>query len=164
MVVVAVVAVRSGSMGNGKEFGSDTSGAAGAGAGAVAVVAVGVVAVINSTSGSGSGVKFGGSWGCHWSRAVSIAWAVDSNSVRRTAVLEGFRFVRPAFPSSVLRARRPARRCMMGHSVVAIPSSVSTLHKGEIDGAPKGGTGWRQPGVGVAESGGVPLDRAVITS
>jgi hypothetical protein len=38
------------------------------------------------------------------------------------------------------------------------------LHMGEREGAPSGGSGIRQPGVGAAESGGVPLERAVMTS
>lgn len=53
---------------------------------------------------------------------------------------------------------------MIGHSVVAIPKSVSTLQSGEAVGAPSGDKGRRQPGVGAAERGGVPLERAVMTS
>lgn len=52
----------------------------------------------------------------------------------------------------------------MGHKVVAMPRRVSMLQRGEAAAAPRGGTGWRQPGEGAAERGAVPLERAVMTS
>lgn len=52
----------------------------------------------------------------------------------------------------------------MGQSVVAIPSKVSTLVKGDAGGASSGGTGNRLPALGAVDNGGVPNDKAVITS
>ena len=53
---------------------------------------------------------------------------------------------------------------MIGHRVVAIPSKVSTLVRGDAAGASSGGTGNRPPALGAVDNGGVPNDNAVITS
>lgn len=92
-----------------------------------------------------------------------MARDVVSNSVRRTAILDDWCDL-TAVSSSSLREGRVESRCMMGHSVVAIPSRVSTLFRGDATGASIGGNGIRQPAAGAAERGAVPRDRAVITS
>jgi len=93
-----------------------------------------------------------------------MACAVDSDSIRKTAILEDMAFARTSFSSSVLRDKRPESRWIMGHSVVAMPRRVSTLLRGDVVTAPSGGKGRRHPGAGATESGAVPFDRAAITS
>lgn len=89
---------------------------------------------------------------------------VASSSVRRTAILEAEALLQMAAWRSLFSVTMLDSRWMMGHSVVAMPRRVSTLDKGEVMGAPRGGKGIRQPAVGAAERGARPLERAAITS
>jgi len=117
-----------------------------------------------SPDASSSSQKSAGRTGCHRLRAVSMASAPFSSSVRNTATFDEAGSSSMASSSSFLSEGRLESRWMIGHSVVAIPSSVSTLLMGDPKGAPMGGNGWRQPAAGAAESGAVPLERAAITS
>ena len=99
--------------------------------------------------------------GTQFVRASSMAWEVDSSSVRSTAALDVLPQV-SAISSSRFASKRWDSLCMIGQRSVAMPRRVSTEFKGEADGNEGRFSGLR--GAVAVDTGEVPKERAAIVS